>query len=221
MTRVLYCAYYFPPAGGAGVQRNSKFAKYLPELGVRPLVLTGPGAADDRWSPEDASLGEEIGAEVEVRRLPRPEPPRGSPGWRGRAERWLGLPTPWSRWWIDGLLEAGRAACDEIDVIYAAMAPFETAVAAARLSRELGKPWVADLQDPWALDEMWIYPTRLHRGNDTVRMRRLLASADAIVMNTPESAHLLLERLPELRSKDVVSIPNGFDGADFEAPVQP
>ncbi len=37
---VLMIAYYFPPMGGAGVQRTLKFAKYLPEFGWSPHVLT-------------------------------------------------------------------------------------------------------------------------------------------------------------------------------------
>ncbi len=37
--------------------------------------------------------------------------------------------------------------------------------------RALDKPWVADLGDPWALDEMMIYPTALHRRRELRRMR--------------------------------------------------
>ena len=39
MRPVLMVAYYFPPAGGAGVQRTLKFARYLPRYGWRPHVL--------------------------------------------------------------------------------------------------------------------------------------------------------------------------------------
>ncbi len=38
--KVLFIAYLFPPVGGGGVQRSSKFVKYLPEFGWQPLVLT-------------------------------------------------------------------------------------------------------------------------------------------------------------------------------------
>ena len=46
-------------------------------------------------------------------------------------------------------------------------------------------------------------------------MGRALASADAIVMNTPEATTRLLEAFPEFRRKRVVTIPNGYDPADF------
>jgi galactitol-specific phosphotransferase system IIB component len=38
MKKVLIITYYFPPAGGPGVQRWLKFVKYLPDFGVQPYV---------------------------------------------------------------------------------------------------------------------------------------------------------------------------------------
>ena len=40
MKKVLIITYYWPPAGGSGVQRWLKFVKYLPEFGVEPYILT-------------------------------------------------------------------------------------------------------------------------------------------------------------------------------------
>jgi len=36
--KLLIITYYWPPAGGPGVQRWLKFVKYLPEFGVQPIV---------------------------------------------------------------------------------------------------------------------------------------------------------------------------------------
>jgi glycosyltransferase involved in cell wall biosynthesis len=216
MSRILFVAYHFPPVGGAGVQRNGKFAKYLPELGNDSIVVTGPGQSDSRWTPEDGSLLDDVPAGTLIQRV------LGEPSAElTRSERWLDRRTEWQRWWIDGILRAGRSFADEIDLIYVGMAPYESAEAAAQLARELGKPWVADLQDPWALDEMWIYPTGSHRRRDLARMRRLLGTADAIVMNTGESMRKVLARCPELREKLMVVIPNGYDAADFAGDARP
>lgn len=38
MKKVLIIAYYWPPAGGPGVQRWLKFVKYLPDFGIEPHV---------------------------------------------------------------------------------------------------------------------------------------------------------------------------------------
>jgi hypothetical protein len=40
MKKVLIITYYWPPAGGPGVQRILKFAKYLPKFGWQPVILT-------------------------------------------------------------------------------------------------------------------------------------------------------------------------------------
>jgi glycosyltransferase involved in cell wall biosynthesis len=52
-------------------------------------------------------------------------------------------------------------------------------------------------------------------------MRRLLSTAEAIVMNTPDATNRLLRHFAELSGKFVVAIPNGFAAADFEQPVIP
>lgn len=218
MKTALVLAYHFPPIGGAGVQRNSKFVRYLPELGWRCHVVTGPGAATDRWTPLDLSLTEDVPDGTVVHRSPSPEP-LVSTHWRLRAERWAGIRSPWLRWWERHVLAAGVALADDVDVVYASLVPFETAAVARRLARAIRKPLIVDLQDPWALDEMMIYPSALHRALEVRRMRRALAAADVVVMNTAESARRVLERFPELGRKLVVSIPNGYDAADFESPA--
>ena len=219
MRRVAFLSYYFPPIGGAGAQRPARFVRYLRELGYDPLVVTGPGAAVGRWTPQDEALLAEIPAEVEVHRVPGPEPPE-STGRAARKERWLGVASPWRRWWVAGAVATG-AALEGVDLVYAWMSPFESAEAAASLARRLGVPWVADLGDPWALDEMMVYPTRLHRRRELERMRRGLASAEAVVMSTPEAVRRVRSAIPELDDRLVLSIPNGFDAADFQRPVEP
>jgi hypothetical protein len=37
--KLLIITYYWPPAGGPGVQRWLKFVKYLPDFGVKPIVF--------------------------------------------------------------------------------------------------------------------------------------------------------------------------------------
>jgi glycosyltransferase involved in cell wall biosynthesis len=215
---LLFLSYYFPPLGGAGAQRPLKMVRYLEDIGYRSRVLTGPGPVADRWAPVDETLGIEVPELAQIHRLTGPEP-LASGGWRGRGERWLTVRSPWESWWIDGAVEAGRGIAAGTDLIYAWMQPYSSAHSAARLSRETGIPWVADLGDPWALDEMMVYPTRLHRRRELRLMRRLLPTASAIVMSTPEAASQLVERIPELAGKPVLVIPNGFDGADFTEPA--
>jgi glycosyltransferase involved in cell wall biosynthesis len=214
--RVLFLAYHFPPVGGAGVQRSVKFARYLPEFGYEPVVVTGGSAAGGRWTPADETLAAELSQETEVLRVRRSEP--AEPGrWRARAERWLPLSTTFSRWWSAGAVEVGREV-EGVDLVYATMSPFESAEPARKLAELLGVPWVADLRDPWALDEMLVFPTAAHRGLELRRMGRALASASAVVWNTAEAERAGRERFPELAAKPMDTIPNGFDPSDFEGP---
>jgi glycosyltransferase involved in cell wall biosynthesis len=101
------------------------------------------------------------------------------------------------------------------------MSPFESAAAAAELGRRLGTPWVADFGDPWALDEMMVYPTRWHRARELRMMRHALASAGSVVMSTPDAVRRVRESIHELDGTEVLAIPNGFDASDFEQPVEP
>lgn len=55
--RVLFIAYYFPPHGGGGVQRTTKFIKYLREFGWSPLVITS-GPRNFLLSPDPSQLNE-------------------------------------------------------------------------------------------------------------------------------------------------------------------
>ena len=57
MQKVLVITYYWPPAGGPGSQRVSKFCKYLVEMNWEPVVLT---VANPQYQYIDASLNENI-----------------------------------------------------------------------------------------------------------------------------------------------------------------
>jgi hypothetical protein len=216
--RVAVVAYHFPPVGGAGVQRSTAFVRYLPELGYEPVVITGPGEQYGEWTPLDATLGAGLPTDLEVVRVAGPVPADSS-AMRSRAEHWLRLASPFTRWWREGVVRAGGVLRD-IALVYASLSPFESAEAALELARRLGVPCVLDLRDPWALDEMLTFPTGLHHRLELDRMGRALKAADAIVMNVPEALARVRSRWPELGGVlDVVT--NGFDGADFAGAAEP
>jgi glycosyltransferase involved in cell wall biosynthesis len=180
--------------------------------------VTCPAAVEGRWTPHDRGLLDELPEGTEVLRLAGPEPAPNT-GWRGRAERWLDI-EPWRRWWVEGVVEAGLGAGD-FDLVYAWMAPFETAQAAERIARARGVPWVGDLGDPWALDEMVVYATGIHRRRALAEMRKRLGRADALVLSTAEAAEQMRAHVPGLAGKPVASIPNGFDADDFDGLLEP
>ena len=71
MKRVLVISYYWPPAGGSGVQRWVKFAKYLPAEGWQPVIYTPD---NPELSSVDKTLLADIPSEAEIIRRPIFEP---------------------------------------------------------------------------------------------------------------------------------------------------
>ena len=177
------------------------------------MVFTGPGLHGDRWGLDDSTMLTDVTG-VEVVRAGGPVP-LSENGLEARINRMIGRRGVFVRWWIDSVKRFELAPGQKIDVILGELGPYETSLGVEKLAARLGVPWVADLQDPWALDEMRLYPTALHRLADRKRMRSTLRSAAAVVMNTPEAAARLLIAFPELRRQRVVSITNGFDAKDF------
>ena len=71
MKRVLVISYYWPPAGGSGVQRWVKFAKYLPAEGWQPVIYT---PLNPELSSVDETLLKDIPPEAEIIKRPITEP---------------------------------------------------------------------------------------------------------------------------------------------------
>ncbi|MDH4222933.1 MAG: hypothetical protein OEV55_05265 [candidate division Zixibacteria bacterium] len=63
--KVLIISYYFPPLGMGGVQRVSKFVKYLPSFDWEPVVLT---VKDIEYFSQDPSLLDELPEGLKIHR---------------------------------------------------------------------------------------------------------------------------------------------------------
>ncbi|WP_163195290.1 glycosyltransferase [Clostridium thermarum] len=64
MKNILIIAYFYPPLGGAGVQRSLKFAKYLSKMGYNVSVLT----VDSRVDVMDKSMEAEASGKIKIYR---------------------------------------------------------------------------------------------------------------------------------------------------------
>lgn len=71
MKRVLIITYYWPPSGGAGVQRWLKMAKYLRKFGWEPIIYT---PENPEYPVLDTSLENEVPQGIKVIRQPITEP---------------------------------------------------------------------------------------------------------------------------------------------------
>ena len=65
--RILIISYYWPPAGGPGVQRWLKFVKYLPEFNIYPVLFVPENA---NYPIYDKSLNSEVSQDCEIVKFP-------------------------------------------------------------------------------------------------------------------------------------------------------
>ena len=71
MKKALILTYYWPPAGGSGVQRWLKFVKYFRDFNIEPVVYT----VDSQDYPiVDESLQKDVPEGIEVLKQPIFEP---------------------------------------------------------------------------------------------------------------------------------------------------
>ena len=240
--RVLIITYYWPPSGGAGVQRWLKFSKYLPASGWLPVILTvKPEYA--AYPYKDPSLYGEIPLDVEVHRtkalnyfalygrdqskIPGAGFATGTEkGLKDRVSRFirgnLFIPDPrrgWNRY-------AFRKACElikseNITHVITTSPPHSTQLIGLRLKRRFpGIKWVADMRDPWTD----IYYYDIFRASLPARMldrhleRTVLTRADTVITvgHTLASALAVKSGNPE---RKIHVLPNGFDEEDFEGIV--
>ncbi|MEM6648553.1 MAG: glycosyltransferase [Bacteroidota bacterium] len=244
MPRVLYISYYFPPSGGPGVQRTLKLARYLPAFGWTPSILTvRPEHA--AYPDLDPSLAAEVPPDLLVERTLAWDPYtlyaklQGKPkaetvgvGFVGestmdgkqRLARWLraNLFLPDARvGWVRHAVAHGRRMLNTgwYDTIITTGPPHSTHLIGQKLARAYDLPWVADFRDPWTqIDYVAELPmTRLARALDRRMERRVLEQASAVVTVSPAMQRQFEALVPGTYRV----ILNGFDPADFDAPMPP
>ncbi len=153
--RALVIAYFFPPLGGAGVQRTLKFVKYLPEFGWNATVVS----TRSRMYPRDTELVREIPESTRVVRAPALPVARYAAivlhklGLM-RLKEYVAWPDGGFGWAPSAFAAAWREVRRQRpDVIYSTSAPYGGHLVAMALHRLTGIPWVADFRDEWAADD--------------------------------------------------------------------
>lgn len=242
MKKVLLITYYWPPSGGAGVQRVLKTAKYLRDFGWEPVVYTAQDAA---YPITDPTLADDVPDGIEVIRGPIWEPYelyKRFTGKGGQAAVYSGFlsedkqPSLTERLsvWIRGNFFIPDARCfwikpsirllrqwlqqHSVDAILSSGPPHSVHLIARGVQRATGLPWLADFRDPWTnidfYDQLQLtgWADRQHRRLEGDVLRH----ADQVVTVSWTWAR----ELDELGAADTRVITNGYDHADFadEAP---
>lgn len=228
--RVLIVSFYFPPAGGGGVQRVLKLCRHLPELGVDVDVL----APDDpKWSAVDPGLAADVPSATTVHRARYRGPSHThTPAARlaaAHGTRALGvraallgrrllLPDPEIAWFPDAVRAGVRAVRErDIDVVLSTSPPNSVHVIAAAIARRTGVPHVADFRDSWLANPHRRYERRSVRAKRAVEARiahRALRGIAAVSAVTPSIAEEAAALAPPGTTVRVVA--NGSDFDEFE-----
>lgn len=231
---ILIITYYWPPSGGAGVQRWLKFTKYLSEFGWDPIVFTPENPDFDQ---KDYSLEKDINPSIEVLKFPIWEPyglfkrltgkkelkqgqvlEPGDAGLLKKLAVWVRgnffVPDPKIFWvkpsadYLMSILESNH-----IKHIVTTGPPHSVHLIGKRL--KLKNPtitWVADFRDPWSqwdiLKRMKISPfiwkKHLKLEQEVIKI------SDALLATGPTAA----EEFKALGARKTHFITNGFDEAD-------
>jgi len=233
---ILIITYYWPPSGGAGVQRWLKFSKYLPEFGWDPIIFTPENPDFDQ---KDSSLEKDVNSTVEVLKFPIWEPyglfkrlsgkkelkqgqvlETGNDSLLKKVAVWvrgnLFVPDP-KRFWrkpsVDYLMSILET--NEIKHVITTGPPHSMHLIGRDLKlKNPSMTWVADFRDPWS---QWDILKRMRITSFVWKKhlkleQEVLKIADAVLATGPSAA----EELKALGARRTHYITNGFDRDDLK-----
>lgn len=240
MKKVLIITYYWPPSGGAGVQRWLKFAKYLPEFGWQPVILTvDPEYAS--YPQRDESLLSEVNPECLVFTTKsfelynlyklisgKKEVPYGGfasgskEGLFQKISKFLRgnflLPDPRKGWNRYALKKAEELISQfNIETVVTTSPPHSTQLIGLKLKQKFNIKWIADLRDPWT--DIYYYNQFMHtslaRYIDKQYERKVVENADLLITVSEDVKRIFAEKSKLPVAEKTVVISNGFDEDDF------
>lgn len=249
MKKVLIITYYWPPSGGAGVQRWLKFAKYLRDFGWEPVIYT---PSNPENPVEDASLLKDIPQGIEIIKIPIWEPydlykkfvgrkkdekintgflsEKKKSGFTEKVSVWLRgnffIPDA-RKFWVKPSVEflKNYLAKNKIDVIVSTGPPHSMHLIALELKTKLNTPWIADFRDPWTNIDYYndLLLTSFADKKHHRLEKEVLERADVIVSigetMSREFKSILISPSSELPTPSFHVITNGYDIDDVSRDV--
>lgn len=219
--KVLFISYNFPPRGGIGVQRISKFIKYLPKDEFEIHVLTAKNGFSNIL---DESLLEDIPSSVKIHQVGYIEPLNWCKcrPWQSFLQyfyyKFFLFPDRESLWLKNALENAEKIIKKEkINIIFSSSAPITNHLVALGLKQKMNINWVADFRDEWTTNpHLSIKPRNLAKAKQIEKA--IIAQADAVTTVSEPIAEYFKSLTKN--SEKVSVITNGFDGSDFNVAKQ-
>ena len=230
--KLLIITYYWPPAGGPGVQRWLKFVKYLPEFNIQPIVYI---PENPTYPIIDNGLQSEVSDKAIIIKNKIFEP-YGLASFFGKSKTkkissgiipnqkkqsflektllWVrgNLFIPDARFlWVKPSVKYLKKYIEEnnIDTIVTSGPPHSLHLIGLQLKKELNLKWFADFRDPWTTIgyhkslKLSSYAEKKHKALE----KKVLNSADTIIV-TSKTTKIEFQALT---SKPIEVITNGYD----------
>lgn len=217
--RALIVTYYFPPAGGGGVQRWVKFIKYLSRWNWQFTVIT---SEIEKTFPMDASLLQELPRTLKFIRTANPKSTNPLTNFffshfpKGYPQRWLSAfyyITDSRKSWNNIARKEVNAvlSAEKYDVIIFTIPPYLMAEMAATFTITQDIPVLLDMRDHWTTNPLKIHPTCIHKYIDKKHEKEALSRIKYIIT----VCRSILEHIQEKSSAEALVISNGYDEEDF------
>ena len=232
MKKVLIITYYWPPAGGPGVQRWVKFVKYLRDFGVEPIIYT---PQNPTYPMLDPHMVAEVPEDLTVLKTKIFEPyalaslfskektqkisagiiPTKKPSLLDKFLLWirgnLFLPDARVLWVRPSVKYLSKYLSEnQIDTIITTAPPHSLHLIGLHLKEQFpALRWIADFRDPWTTIG---YHSQLRLTQRSARKhlaleRAVLQAADTLIVTSPSTQ----KEFQTKTSRPIVVITNGYD----------
>ncbi|MAT89397.1 MAG: glycosyl transferase family 1 [Flavobacteriaceae bacterium] len=231
MKRVLIIAYYWPPAGGPGVQRWLHFVRNFEQFGIEPIVYV---PENPMYPIEDASLSEKVPDTVTVLKHPIKEPYRWAQWFSKKKTKSLSSgiisekkPSLLERillyvrgnffipdarvGWVDPSVSFLKDYLSEtpVDVVVTTGPPHSLHLIGKKLKAACHIPWVADFRDPWTTIH-YHKSLRLTKASEAKHKKleaEILNTANRITVTSKVTKH----EFQTITSRPIDVVTNGFE----------
>jgi len=220
MKKVLLISYYFPPRPGVASNRTGGLAKFLPQFGWEPLILT-PKLRAGTWPSYARVIETEGSSSVDAFKQragikDKNEQLQSNTMLFGFAKtigkglfREIVCYPDEHKSMIPSSMKIGEQVINDenIEAIISSASPVSTHIAASRLAARAGLPWIADFRDLWTQSHNYKYTAIRHCLESRLEKQTMRSAHALVTVSEPLAVKLrVLHQQPP-----VFSITNGFD----------